>query len=238
MRDVRPAQQAAYLRRRDAGMSSLFHDRCDKPEQYFPLLQMLAKRMTAIHRDPYLLQELIQAGYIGIMRAARRYDPEKGTRFTTYAVPWILGEMRAALRNALDAGRICCDKRRIKRAREELTEKMGREPDIKELCEALDIDTYTLLLLDSNHSISMDDERCAALLRQDTAAGLEDRMGLADAVAMLDPQEQELIRLRYYSDKTQRETAQLLGKSQSAVSKAEQRALSSLRNLIAEEASG
>lgn len=220
-------------------MSVLSPDRGDESERYMPLLRMLAQRLTIAYRDPLLREELVQAGYIGIMRAAKRYDPDKGVLFTTYAVPWILGEMRTALRNALDADKRYGDRRRVKRARDALRIKLKREPTMSELCSALHIEPYLLCLLDEDDRIvSVDDHRYEHLLRHDAApeqAGIEKE--LEEAVEMLDPQARSLIRMRYYADKTQRETALLLGKSQSAISKAEQRALSCLRRLMTEDKS-
>lgn len=68
---------------------------------YGALLHHLARRLrlSFIPED-----ELVQAGYVGMMRAAERFDPGKEVRFSTYAVPWALGEMRGALRQATDGG--------------------------------------------------------------------------------------------------------------------------------------
>lgn len=68
-------------------------------ERFHPLLLSLAKRIRCVSSVP--LEELIQAGSLGLMRAVERYDSAYGTRLSTYAVPWILGEMRRALRETL-----------------------------------------------------------------------------------------------------------------------------------------
>ena len=71
-------------------------------EPYRPLLYHLARRLR-LPGVPMPEEELVQAGYVGLMRAARRFDADRGVRFITYAAAWALGEMRAALRNAFDA---------------------------------------------------------------------------------------------------------------------------------------
>lgn len=71
-------------------------------EPYRPLLHHLARRLR-LPGVPVAEEELVQAGYIGLMRAAQRFDSERGVRFITYAAAWALGEMRAALRAAFEA---------------------------------------------------------------------------------------------------------------------------------------
>ncbi|MDO5377582.1 MAG: sigma-70 family RNA polymerase sigma factor [Clostridia bacterium] len=68
---------------------------------YAALLHHLARRLrlSFVAED-----ELVQAGYVGMMRAAERFDARKDVRFSTYAVPWALGEMKSALRRATDGG--------------------------------------------------------------------------------------------------------------------------------------
>ena len=71
-------------------------------EPYHPLLHHLARRLR-LPGVPMPEEELVQAGYVGLMRAARRFDADRGVRFITYAAAWALGEMRAALRAAFEA---------------------------------------------------------------------------------------------------------------------------------------
>lgn len=71
-------------------------------EPYRALLRHLAWRLC-LPGVALPEEELVQAGYVGLMQAAQRFDPGRGTRFITYAVPWALGEMRAALRASFGA---------------------------------------------------------------------------------------------------------------------------------------
>lgn len=71
-------------------------------EPYRPLLRHLARRLR-LPGVPVPEEELVQAGYVGLMRAAQRFDAERGVRFITYAASWALGEMRAAMRAAFEA---------------------------------------------------------------------------------------------------------------------------------------
>lgn len=67
---------------------------------YMPLVRSLSKRFYC---SVLSAQDLCQAGYLGLIHAIRRYNPEMQAEFPTYAVPWILGEMKKALRNAVDS---------------------------------------------------------------------------------------------------------------------------------------
>jgi len=134
-------------------------------------------------------EELTQAGNLGFMHALEHYDTTRHTKLTTYAVPWILGEMRRTLRKI--------------------------ESDVYSLDKAIDGDGRTLY---------------------DVLAGDEDlniqHIDLRLALAKLSTEEQIVICMRYYRDKTQRESAVLLGKSQAQISKMERRALNTLYGLL------
>lgn len=91
-------QEAELIRRVQRGDTSAYGELL---LPYGALMHHLARRL----RLSYLPEdELVQAGYVGLMRAAERFDASKDVQFSTYAVPWALGEMRSALRRATDGG--------------------------------------------------------------------------------------------------------------------------------------
>lgn len=136
--------------------------------------------------------ELVQAGYLGLMRAVQRYDPSRGVQLMTYAVPWILGEMKSALRQlARPAGVLSLE--------EERGEGGASLLDVLSAGEGIDLEHVNLRL----------------------------------ALQQLDAEEQRILCLRYFRDRTQQETACLLGRSQAQVSRMENRALDRLRTLLA-----
>ena len=97
---------------------------------YVPLLRALAKRFFCVSLS---VQDLCQAGYIGLMLALEHYNAEQGAEFITYAMPWALGEMKKALRQADDF--TCAQRfgRQVSRELRRLSASLGREPRIEEL---------------------------------------------------------------------------------------------------------
>ena len=199
-----------------------------------PLIIRLAGRLgtAASLRD-----ELIQAGVIGLIQAVRRFAPEQGTRLTTYAVPWMLGEMKRALRSALDATGALEKRSEMLRCEASLREQLGRAPRLEEVAGACGMDAHQAAQLEvmAGTPLSMEGSDGEALLR--TLAGEEDidveRVALRMAMNELEAEEQRVVLLRYYRDMTQQETARLLGSSQAQISRIERRALDRLRTLLA-----
>lgn len=188
------------------------------------------------------LEDLIQIGYIGMMKAIRGFDESFGTAFSTYAVHMVTGELRRFLR---DDGLIKISrdiKRRgyiIYRAGEEFSAKHGREPKISELCELCDM-TYeevagTLCAMSPAVSLQEKiggDEDSASLeelIGVDTGVELTDKLALSEAIEHLSEQEKNLIYLRYYKGLTQSESAKRLGLTQVKVSRHEKKIIQKLR---------
>jgi len=195
-----------------------------------PLLVVLSRRMGAPNS---MTDELVQAGFIGLIQAVRRFQPGQGARLTTYALPWILGEMRRALRCALDATGARDKRRELTRCEASLRETLGRAPRMEEVAQACGMDARQAAQIDAcaRQSVSLEAFGDSAL-----PGGLEidvDRVSLRVALETLCEDERCLIYLRYFRDRTQQETARLLQKSQAQVSKLERRALDRLRALLA-----
>jgi len=150
------------------------------------LIRSIAGRIS---REQISYEELMQAGNLGLLHALGRYDASLGIKLVTYAVPWILGEMRRAIRLA-------------------------------------ESQTYSL-------DRPLDDD---GLSLHDVLAGSEDMnisyIDLHLAISRLSKEEQILLRLRYYRDQTQKESAMLLGKSQAQISRIESRALDALHAML------
>lgn len=206
---------------------------------YKALLASLAGRFLT---QGVQTEELVQAGYVGMLRAARRYDPGKGVRFVTYAVPWILGEMRRTVRRALDATGAYDRRGQIARAQETLSAALLRAPSAAELAAACGLTPWELMqALCVSSPLSLDGETQpggGALSTQERIGGGEidlDAVDLRIALGRLDEEARKVILLRYFSDRTQRETAQALNKSQAQVSRVERRALDALHELLRPE---
>lgn len=190
-----------------------------------PLILTLAGRLgaTAALRD-----ELVQAGAIGLMQAVRRFTPEAGARLTTYAVPWMLGEIKRTLRRALDGTGAGERRAALERAGDELCGRLGRAPRLGEVAAACGMDAWQAAQIELlTHPMSVESGEGLALTG---AGGIdEERLALRMALDALPGEERRVILLRYFRDATQQETARMLGKSQAQVSRIERRALDALR---------
>ncbi len=189
------------------------------------LLRSLSRRLTG----GTVSEELVQAGAVGLLRAAERYDPAQGARFSTYALPWALGEMRRALRRALDETGAYARRRQIARQEEALRAALGRSPSFRELADACRLPDWLLVRALSRAQPMEEAQRGGEL----PAAEIDLRaLDLRLALSSLDADARRIILLRYFRDMTQQETARLLGKSQAQVSRIERRALDLLRERL------
>ena len=215
-------------------------------EGYLPLSRAIARKFTGrgVEQD-----DLEQVAAMALMKAIERFEPERGLKFTTFATPTIAGEVRNYLRDKGSAMRMSRDTRsglyRLSTAREALTQKLQRDPTMKELAAAMDISPDELLALldarDASEVVSINasvgaDEDAAEL--GDFLGGEERGFARVGQKAWLDwvfrqvtPTEKKLLELRYVHRMGQRETAKHLGVSQMQVSRMERRILARLREL-------
>lgn len=183
--------------------------------------------------------DLFQAGCMGLCKAADAFDENRGVRFSTYAVPVILGEMRRLFRDggAIKVSRTLKElSMRIGRERERLGSLWGREPSVSELAAALELPEEQVV-----------EAVCAAapplsLTESEEEGGgqidlpvdspedmLSDIISLKQVVGDLEANDRKLIVLRYFSGKTQMQTAEALGMTQVQVSRREKKILTALR---------
>ncbi len=199
---------------------------------YLPMIAAIAGRFRV---SPSILQrdELTQAGVLGLLRALERYSPAAGSRLGTYAMAWILGEMRRAIGKAVDSTGAYPLLRQIMRRQEQLEHRLGCSPSLAELAKACALSEAELAEV---ISLTNPLKECT----QDSGTSLYDcalREELGDiakadiriALAALPEHEQQIIILRYFRDRTQSEAARILGKSQAQVSRIERSALDHLR---------
>ena len=182
-------------------------------------------------------EDLYSAGSLGLCKAAKRFDKTKGFAFSTYAVPVILGEIKALFR---DGGAV-----KVSRSVKELSVKItkitatysaekGRSPTVSELSLVLNVSpeqiTEALNAAQPTVSLTADDaENEFDIPTEDHSELVDLRLSLADAIKHLEENDRKLIILRYYGNKTQQETAKLLGISQVQVSRREKKALNCLK---------
>jgi RNA polymerase sigma-B factor len=197
-------------------------------------------------------EDVEQAALIGLVKAIDRFDPTRGFRFTSFAVPTIAGEVKRHFRDGcrlVRCPRSLLDLRAALRARHrELTAQRGHPPELSEVADALGVEleravealaveeACTPRPLDGITG-SMENGQALALeehlgAEDPELARVEDRIAWGQLLKELEPRFRELLDLRFYNNLTQKETARRLGVSQMQVSRLERRALNQLREQV------
>lgn len=195
------------------------------------------------------LEDLIQIGMIGMLKAINSFQLERGTAFSTYAVPLIVGEIRRHLR---DDGliRVSRGYKRtgitIMREKNRIMTEEGRDAGIAELANfagvsveeaAVALDAVSPISSLSDNVYGEDSKTLDSVIPdRESAAELEnltDRLSLGQAIKKMPIEWRKIVLLRYYRDMTQQEVAQILGLSQVKVSREEKKIMSFLRQELA-----
>jgi RNA polymerase sigma-B factor len=220
-------------------------------EQYMSLVRSLARRYA--YRGEQL-EDLVQVGAIGLIKAIDRFDLERGVELTTYATPNIIGEIKRHFRDKGWAVRVPRGLQelnvQLSRLMEQLTVQLGRSPTIPELAKAAGVEeeqvlealesgrAYTSLSLSVGGGGGDDDdldplEALGTVEHQYEVS--EDRAVLAPGFKALDERERRILRLRFFDGLTQSQIAQQVGISQMHVSRLIRRSLEKIRETIAED---
>ena len=206
----------------------------------FNLIQRFAGR-------GYEMEDLFQIGTIGLMKAIDKFDTSYDVRFSTYAVPMIIGEIRRFLR---DDGPIKISRSlketgiRIRYMQETLTKELGRVPTLQEVAEKLELNPEQLTealeatrYLTSIHEELYQDDGDAIYVidqlasREDDTKFLE-HLALGEVLERLPEREKRILHLRFFGDQTQTEVAKRIGISQVQVSRLERSALKKVREML------
>lgn len=181
--------------------------------------------------------DLFQAGCVGLIKAAENFDASRGVKFSTYAVPVILGEVRRLFRDggALRVSRGLRDLGR--RAAEEagrLRQETGKSPSVVQIAQRLGVspEKAALALGVSQAPMSLTDQEEGGELDIPVEAPEErmtERLTLYQILRTLEERDRKLIQYRYFQGKTQTETAALLGMTQVQVSRREKKLLAYMR---------
>jgi RNA polymerase sigma-B factor len=221
-------------------------------EQYLPLVRSLARRYS--YRGEQL-EDLVQVGCIGLIKAIDRFDVDRGVELTTYATPNIIGEIKRHFRDKGWSVRVPRGLQelnvRLSHLVEDLTVQLERSPTIAELAKAAGVEEEEVLeALESGQAYAtlslsaptgggedgsdLDPLESLGELEHEYEVS-EDRAVLAPGLRVLDERERRILHLRFFEGLTQSQIAQQVGISQMHVSRLIRRALDKIRDEIAVE---
>lgn len=207
-----------------------------------PLVWSIVRRFSGRGED---LQDLFQIGTIGLIKAIDKFDTSFDVKFSTYAVPMITGEIKRFLR---DDGMIKVSRSlketagKVRMAEEQLGKKLGRDPTIDEISQEIGIEAEDIAMAVTANSeveslyktIYQGDGSAIYLIdkleeAKDEQEEMVNHLALKKVMDSLEKKDRELIRLRYFMDRTQTEIAKELGISQVQVSRLEKKILKKMR---------
>jgi RNA polymerase sigma-B factor len=247
--DVSPSERA----REDQRLLRRYHGdgevaaRDELVERFLPLARQLARRYQ---RGNEPLDDLIQVASIGLVKAVDRFDPERGTAFSSYAVPTILGELKRYFRDAGWAVHVPRGMQErvmtVNQAISRLSRTLGRSPSAGEIAAEIGEDTEVVLealeAAIAYDAVSLDTPRTSEEEDGDTYADtvgvIDERFELVEYQSAIGPtmnalpaRDRLVLKLRFEEDLTQLEIAQRIGVSQMHVSRLIRRALKRLRTV-------
>ena len=220
-------------------------------ERYMSLVRSLARRYS--YRGEQL-EDLVQIGAIGLIKAIDRFDLDRGVELTTYATPNIIGEIKRHFRDKGWSVRVPRGLQelnvQVSKLIEQLTVQLGRSPTIAELAKAADVEEEAVLeALESGRAYSsvslstgggsdedgdLDPLESLGTLEHEYEVS-EDRAVLAPGFKVLDDRERKILHLRFFRGMTQSQIAEQIGISQMHVSRLIRRSLEKIRDEIAAE---
>lgn len=206
------------------------------------LVLSVIKRFMGRGENP---DDLFQIGCIGLIKAIDNFDTEQNVRFSTYAVPMIIGEIRRYLRdnNSIRVSRSIKDMAyRAMQSKEKLTAKLGREPTVCEIAKDLDVPrTDVVLALESvvepmslYEPVFSDGGDTIYVLDQvgdkNDESGWVDEISFKEAMKNLSEREKKILNLRFLHGKTQMEVSKEIGISQAQVSRLEKGVIDKIKS--------
>ena len=216
-------------------------------ERFLPLARKLARRYSGAH-EPF--DDLLQVASLGLVKAIDRFDTSRGTAFSSFAVPTILGELKRYFRDlgwSVHVPRGAQEMAlKVEEARQRMSSRTGRPPSVPELAEYLELSVEDVLealeTAGAHHTASLDAPRDDGEDESGTLADafgsvderfelVDDKVTIAAAARHLGTRERRVLLLRFVEDMTQSQIASMIGVSQMQVSRILRRALDQLREL-------
>lgn len=201
-----------------------------------PLVHFLARRYSP---EMFDYEDVFQEGCIGLLKALDNFDPSKGIKFSTYAVPYIIGEIRSFLRRNGSLFKVSRSYyqhyRQLLDYRRFLQQKLKREPRLDELAKEMGIsrEEITWLMEINSPLAALKAEKSGHLTAGRDEKMFTDRifdkLQLKEILSGLPPLHRKIIVLRFFGEKSQEEIARKVGLSQSYVSRLEKRILKNIK---------
>lgn len=194
----------------------------------------------------YEADDLFQIGAIGLLKAVEKFDMSFEVRFSTYAVPMIIGEIQRFIR---DDGTVKVSRslketaNKVRKTKDELSKNLGRMPTVKEIADNLQITPEEVIFAQEanrapasiHETVFENDGDPITLMDQISDESQNrwfDKLALQDAIRNLNERERLIVYLRYFKDQTQSEVADRLGISQVQVSRLEKKILSTIKGQL------
>ena len=211
-------------------------------------LRLVLSILQRFHHRCENVDDLFQVGCIGLIKALDNFDVTQNVRFSTYAVPMIIGEIRRYLRdnNAIRVSRSLRDiAYKALSMREKLNRELGRDPSVEEIAKGLELDKEDVTLAleaiqdpislcepiggDNADALTIGDQVRDERISQESWL---EHIAISEALRRLSEREQKIINLRFFQGRTQMEVASEIGISQAQVSRLEKSALTHMRKFI------
>jgi RNA polymerase sigma-B factor len=232
---------------RERALLRAYHERGDTrardelAEQMVPLARALAGRYSG-RGEP--LDDLVQVACVGVMKAIEGFDLTREVRFSSYATPTVLGEIKRHFRDKTWSMRVPRGMQELQieiaKSRDKLTSELGRSPTVQEIADDVDQPFEEVLITiqsqDARRTRSLDEPTGEDVTLADSIGSRDPEIGRAeirvlldDAFDVLSDRDQEVLRLRFTEDLTQTEISTRVGVSQMQVSRIIRQALNTLR---------
>jgi RNA polymerase sigma-B factor len=221
-------------------------------ERYLPLARKLAARYRGRAGEPF--DDLLQVASLGLLHAIDRFDPDRGTAFSTFAVPTILGQLKRYFRDAGWSVHVPRGAQelalRVQEAEQAISPRLGRSPTADELAQYMEVSVEQVIdgleAAAAHHATSLEQphdeldgesQSLSDLLGDDDPRfeQIDASITIASAARQLSKDELRVLELRFYGELTQSEIAKRIGASQMQVSRILRRALAHLRELALAE---
>jgi RNA polymerase sigma-B factor len=247
MADAAGHMETAARAAREQDLLRRYHEQGDTrardalAEEMLPLARALAGRYAG-RGEP--LDDLIQVACVGIMKAIEGFDLAREVRFSSYATPTVLGEIKRHFRDRTWSVRVPRGLQELQlqvaKKRDELTTKLGRSPTVQELAESIDAPfedvLATIQSAGARRTRSLDEPTGEDVTLADSLGGrdvelerAEMRVLLGDAMEVLSTRDREVLRLRFEEDLTQTEISERIGVSQMQISRIIRQSIAKLR---------